>query len=68
MGWIIVIIILALIGTSAIGITSVILGLLALGCFLLSALWGWAWLIVVAKILIGLIIIIVIFGIISTML
>ena len=48
-----------------IGKVSFVLGILAIGCLLLSGLWGWAWLVVFARILLGLMIILIILGIIS---
>ena len=58
--WVIIVLMI-----SEIGKVSFVLGILAIGCLLLSGLWGWAWLVVFARILLGLMIILIILGIIS---
>lgn len=63
--WVIIVLMIIGIFTSEIGKVSFVLGILAIGCLLLSGLWGWAWLVVFARILLGLMIILIILGIIS---
>lgn len=65
MVWIIIILMLIGACTSDIGRASIIFGVLSLGCYLLSLLSGWAWLLVLAKVFLGLVIIVVVLGIIS---